>query len=30
MALLAAYTQEAVLQSATGQVGVELLLNEIG
>jgi hypothetical protein len=30
VALLAAHTQEAVLQSATGQVGVELLLDEIG
>jgi hypothetical protein len=30
VALLAAHAQEAVLQAATGQVGVELLLDEIG
>ncbi len=30
MTLFAAYAQEAVLQSTTGQVGVELLLDEIG
>ena len=30
MAALAAHAQEAVLQAATGQVGVELLLDEIG
>jgi hypothetical protein len=30
VALLAAHVQEAVLQAATGTVGVELLLDEVG
>jgi hypothetical protein len=30
VALLAAHAQEAVLQTATGQIGVEPLLDEIG